>query len=231
STRNTRIERLWVEVGSQFARRWRGFFQRLKRLHKLDPDNPHHLWLLHYVFLDNINQDCREFQENWNNHPISGKGGDQTPADMRLLGELNYGRYSDDFENIHPEVLERYGNEGDCLADIDLAIAGDQDRHIRHEAIDVVENQCPFETEQATVIFCQALEDVTSSEIIPEHFGVAEAEWEERFYGETEKVKVGRKDVEIVLPFQVWWPRAVAWAQGLELMVRIQAAENGDMIA
>ncbi|KAK7000661.1 hypothetical protein R3P38DRAFT_3616554 [Favolaschia claudopus] len=32
STRNTRIERLWVEVGSQFARRWRGFFLRLERL-------------------------------------------------------------------------------------------------------------------------------------------------------------------------------------------------------
>jgi hypothetical protein len=26
STFNTRIERLWVEVGSQFARRWRAFF-------------------------------------------------------------------------------------------------------------------------------------------------------------------------------------------------------------
>ncbi|KIO01839.1 hypothetical protein M404DRAFT_149003 [Pisolithus tinctorius Marx 270] len=30
STRNCRIERLWVEVGSQFARRWRAFFARLE---------------------------------------------------------------------------------------------------------------------------------------------------------------------------------------------------------
>ncbi|KAJ7476047.1 hypothetical protein FB451DRAFT_1034397 [Mycena latifolia] len=129
STRNTRIERLWVEVGSQFARRWRGFFLRLERLHKFDPDNPHHLWLLHYLFLHEINKDCEEFQEQWNNHPISGKGNDQTPSvlsmlllilkaqenlqDMRLIGELKYGRYADNFGDIHPEVLERYGNEGE----------------------------------------------------------------------------------------------------------------------
>lgn len=31
---------------------------------------------------------------------------------MRLLGELKYGKYADNFENIHPEILERYGNEG-----------------------------------------------------------------------------------------------------------------------
>ncbi|KAJ6603888.1 hypothetical protein B0H10DRAFT_1656878, partial [Mycena sp. CBHHK59/15] len=67
-------------------------------------------------------------------------------------------------------------------------------------------------------IFHQALEEVKFAEIIPEHFGVAVAEWEEAFYGETENVKIGRKEVEIVLPFAVWWPRAVAWAQGLELM-------------
>ncbi|KAK6984404.1 hypothetical protein R3P38DRAFT_3332842 [Favolaschia claudopus] len=46
STHNTRIERLWVEVGSQFARRWRAFFYRLEALHGLDCRNLHHLWLI-----------------------------------------------------------------------------------------------------------------------------------------------------------------------------------------
>lgn len=32
STRNTRIERLWLEVGTQFARAWRAFFSRLEDL-------------------------------------------------------------------------------------------------------------------------------------------------------------------------------------------------------
>ena len=158
---------------------------------------------------------------------------------MRLVGEAKYGRYSDDFPNVHPEVLERYGDAGmysSQLAwnqvmnthipdDLDLAIAGDQDRHIRHEAIGVVENQCPFASAEATAIFSSALKDVQSAGIIPQHFGVAENEWEGSFYGETETVKVGRKEVQIALPFGIWWPRAVAWAQALEVMVNIQANE------
>lgn len=80
STFNTRIERLWVEVGSQFARSWRAFFLRLERLHHLDRKNPHHLWLLHRLFLDSINDDCRAFQEDWNTHPIAGEGHNKSPA-------------------------------------------------------------------------------------------------------------------------------------------------------
>ena len=72
STRNTRIERLWVEVGSQFARRWRAFFTRLGELHHLDRKVPTHLWLLHHLFLDEINADCAQFVEEWNAHPVSG---------------------------------------------------------------------------------------------------------------------------------------------------------------
>ena len=66
STHNTRIERLWVEVGTQFVRRWRAFFQRLERLHYLDPSKPEHLWLLHSCFLDEINLDAEQFSDDWN---------------------------------------------------------------------------------------------------------------------------------------------------------------------
>jgi hypothetical protein len=84
STHNTRIERLWVEVGSQFARRWRAFFYRLERLHRLDRSNKTHLWLLHYLFLNMINAECQVFQDTWNAHPISGVGHDQSP-DVRYF--------------------------------------------------------------------------------------------------------------------------------------------------
>ncbi|KAJ7458292.1 hypothetical protein B0H11DRAFT_1873258 [Mycena galericulata] len=225
STRNTRIERLWVEVGTQFARQWRGFFLRLERLHRFDPDNPHHLWLLHYLFLGELNEDCNQFQDEWNHHPISGKGENQTPADMRLVGELLYGKYADDFTNVHPDILLRYGQEDD----LDLVIAGDQDRHIRHEAIEVKQNQFPFNSEEAEDIFTDTLQTVHAAGIIPDQMGVAEAEWEDGMYTETEIVKVGRKDVEVILPFMIWWPRAVKWAQGLEILTKIQAVESGDI--
>ncbi|KAG1740937.1 hypothetical protein EDB19DRAFT_1828328 [Suillus lakei] len=81
STHNTRIERLWVEVGWQFARRWKGFFICLKRLHGLNRKNPHHLWLLHSLFLDLINVNCSAFIDEWNHHPISGVSTkNQSPA-------------------------------------------------------------------------------------------------------------------------------------------------------
>ena len=79
STHNTRIERLWVELGTQFVRRWRAFFYRLERLHGLDRKNLHHLWLLHDLFLNTINEDCEAFWEDWNSHPLLGEGHDQSP--------------------------------------------------------------------------------------------------------------------------------------------------------
>lgn len=82
---NTRIERLWVEVGRRFVRQWRAFFTRLERSHLLKRNNPHHWWLLHRLFLDQINDDCQSFCEEWNNHPISGPGEGKSPNVRTVL--------------------------------------------------------------------------------------------------------------------------------------------------
>jgi hypothetical protein len=79
STHNTRIERLWLEGGRHFARGWRAFFTRLERLHLLERDDPHHLWLLHSLFIQDIQEDCDEFCKHWNSHPLSGKGKNMSP--------------------------------------------------------------------------------------------------------------------------------------------------------
>lgn len=70
---------MWVEVGTQFAIRWRAFFTRLERIHRLAPGEDAHLWLLHALFLAEINADCCAFQRDWNHHPISGGAKDRTP--------------------------------------------------------------------------------------------------------------------------------------------------------
>ncbi|KII84219.1 hypothetical protein PLICRDRAFT_58020 [Plicaturopsis crispa FD-325 SS-3] len=109
STHNTRIERTWVEVGRHFGRPWRAFFTRLERAHRLDYKDPHHLWLLHQLFLQDINNDCRTFQDEWNVHPISGPDThDQSPNDLRLLGQTEHGLYKDDCEDVHPDVISQY---------------------------------------------------------------------------------------------------------------------------
>ena len=84
STHNTKIERLWPEVGSQFARQWRAFFLRLERLHGLKREDPTHIWLLQTLFLPLINEDCQKFVSTWNSHPISGHGHYQTPNVSKL---------------------------------------------------------------------------------------------------------------------------------------------------
>lgn len=133
STRNTRIERLWLEVGTQFARAWRAFFSRLEDLHSLDRTNPHHMWLLHLLFLDSINYDCNQFQQQWNAHPISRVGHNHSPQvngsnfipfismlhqlngfvqDMFFLSQLEHGMY-EDCRGVHPDLLNQfYGVKG-----------------------------------------------------------------------------------------------------------------------
>ena len=45
---------------------------RLERYHGLNPSDARHLWLLHLLFLEDINEDCETFQEDWNHKPSSG---------------------------------------------------------------------------------------------------------------------------------------------------------------
>ncbi|KAI6004527.1 hypothetical protein F5J12DRAFT_722334 [Pisolithus orientalis] len=74
STQNCHIEHLWVKVGSQFARCWCAFFAQLECVHMLDIENPLHIWLLHTLFLNDINHDYQVFWEEWNCHPMDGAG-------------------------------------------------------------------------------------------------------------------------------------------------------------
>ncbi|KAF8526688.1 hypothetical protein JB92DRAFT_2700233, partial [Gautieria morchelliformis] len=106
---DTRIERLWVEVGTQFAHRWRAFFTCLEHLHRLDCSNPTHLWLLHYLFLDLLNMDCLAFRKEWNVHPLAGPSlHGQSPSDLRFLGETRQGKPIDEMTGVHPDLLHRY---------------------------------------------------------------------------------------------------------------------------
>jgi hypothetical protein len=56
----------------------------------LNPQNATHLWLLHALFLDDINQDCADFQAEWNCHPIWGPDmNDKSPkVNSRLHSNL-----------------------------------------------------------------------------------------------------------------------------------------------
>jgi hypothetical protein len=60
SVHNIRIERLWFDFTSGVGAKWKIFFQDLEYQAGLDPELPGHIWLIHYLFLNALNQDmCR----------------------------------------------------------------------------------------------------------------------------------------------------------------------------
>ncbi|KAK7059428.1 hypothetical protein R3P38DRAFT_3522500 [Favolaschia claudopus] len=246
STRSTRIERLWVEVGTQFARRWRGFFTRLGRLHRLDRKNPAHLWLLHHLFLDELNADCEEFQEEWNHHPISGRmTGDQSPWDMRYMGQLTQGIYREDpldavdpLDGIHPDAINRYyGVDGRRLRRSrnqtgagTSELEADDDEDVEPSEQEQLENRIGADLAQdirhqpVKQQFLALLEDVLAEpELIPEEYGVLVEEWEEDSYPEVEVFRPGTKgkEISVVLPREEWYPRVVRWVKAVDLLSRV----------
>ena len=70
-------------------------------------------------------------------------------------------------------------------------------------------------------VFEKALTQVHKAGFIPSGFGVRNDEWEETAYPEFEALKIGRaKDIMISLPKLLWLPRAVLFAQALEVLAR-----------
>jgi hypothetical protein len=252
-----------VEVGSQFARAWRAFFKRLEQLHHLDRSNPTHLWLLHFLFLDTINEDCHDFQHHWNAKPIHSRQAQyRSPEvchtnlydtdivliidkDIFFLGQLEHGIYLDEYDNVHPELLNRYygvsqqaapGNVHQISAgytnssdDVDLEaivhdIAEGQKQHVRHDPVGLPDARNPFSNTDMQQVFEKVLRQVCEAKFIPSGLGVHKEEWEETTYPGFEYLKVGRtKELVIMLPIEVWLPRAMSFAQGLEVLTRTLA--------
>ncbi|KAJ6597751.1 hypothetical protein DFH09DRAFT_1304518 [Mycena vulgaris] len=254
STRNTRIERLWVEVGTQFARRWRAFFTRLGRIHGLDRKNPGHLWLLHRLFLTELNDDCHEFQDEWNLHPISGRmTSDQSPADLRFLGQTTEGIYRHDpLDGIHPDAISRYygvaeedsdPEEATAEEQLENQIEADLAQNIRHQPVKVARHHSPFEEHQSEDDFLDLLDALLAQPgMLPEDYGILEDEWEEEDYPEIEIIRPGTsgKEMVVILPRTEWFPRAARWAQALDLLTRClhelegagsdeESSNNGDL--
>ncbi|KAF8901080.1 hypothetical protein CPB84DRAFT_1680006, partial [Gymnopilus junonius] len=221
---NTHIERLWVEVGTHFARRWRAFFIRLERLHLLDVGNSTHLWLLHNLFLRSINKDCEDFKETWNNHPITHAGSPNVSSKAN-----RFGIYKDDCEDVHPKTIDEfYGadrkekapNASDDLTVEDLTskIHSGQNPQIRHEGVDVTPGSDPFPSPEIEEQFYNVLGNVIQSDVILAGFGLLQNEWEDGEYPSTEVLKISvqaRKEVEVELRNPLWYQRAVLWGQAL----------------
>ena len=71
SVHNQRIERLWRDVNRIVVSRFLNNFLYLENHNVFDPCNELHLYCLHFVYLDLINEALNEFCGEWNNHPLT----------------------------------------------------------------------------------------------------------------------------------------------------------------
>lgn len=92
STRNTRIERLWLTVGVHKIRFWRRLFQSMEDQNGLDIENDLHLWALHYIFVPRLNQELSAWIVGFNNHRHRSDRLERTmrtPQQMFIEGRLS----------------------------------------------------------------------------------------------------------------------------------------------
>jgi hypothetical protein len=53
---------------------------------------PSHLWLLHFLFIEPLNQDITDWANSWNNHKMQiPEQGTKSPADLRWFSMLQQG--------------------------------------------------------------------------------------------------------------------------------------------
>ncbi|KAF5309236.1 hypothetical protein D9619_012711 [Psilocybe cf. subviscida] len=193
---NTRIEQMWVELG-----------ERLENQHLLQRTNPEHRWLLQYLFLDLINEDCDNFCLEWNAHGISSAGG-RSPNEMVLLGKLEHGFYDDECHNLtEDEVYKFYGFEEsnsteneeeenglDMDEDEDFNEEFDPeqiiDSNIRYDAVPVPSSDCPLTTDGFT-LFQRGLQALKEGGDVPNGYGATEEELGDNGFDEHEDIVIG----------------------------------------
>jgi hypothetical protein len=110
-----------VDITAQIGASWVETFTDLEINHGLDINNTHHIWLLHHLFLQSLNQQLTFFAESWNQHRMQiRQGPNRSPADMFGFDMLVHGLRGDHLsdpaeENLTDEELEVYGVDWEAL--------------------------------------------------------------------------------------------------------------------
>ncbi|KAI0314680.1 hypothetical protein OF83DRAFT_1063417 [Amylostereum chailletii] len=120
---NTRIERLWYDITKDFGRKWKTFFLTLELHHGLNPSQPAHIWLLHFLFLPSINKDAHEWAEVWNTHTMElPDQARKSPRELFLFGMVREGARGvnhlvDPVDEDIEAGLDEYGVDWEVIED------------------------------------------------------------------------------------------------------------------
>ncbi|KIY61866.1 hypothetical protein CYLTODRAFT_362264 [Cylindrobasidium torrendii FP15055 ss-10] len=176
SIHNIRIERLWRDITLGFGAKWKIFFQYLEQHDGLDATHPHHIWLLHHLFLGMINSDAIVWAESWNRHPLSlRRQASQTPVELFVFGMMENGirgmdqilqvddddrtnltsaadidAYGIDWEDIEDSGLREHHRETNLADSEDAwnAFLTHRPEHFSH--VEVTSGECPFTVEEVS---------------------------------------------------------------------------------
>ena len=161
----------------------------------------------------------------------------------RKPGQTGAGHYDDDEDDEEPHNPEGYlSSSASSNDEIDTTssdstslhqgIAQDQDHHIRHPPVPVPKSRCPFQLDKTLQLFRRTLADVAQKGLVPQGYALRPSEWPSGGYGNEERMKLGRrgKQLKVVLPFDIWWQRAVRWAQGHEIMTTLLMIEAEELV-
>jgi hypothetical protein len=124
SVHNIRIERLWVDVAKGFVSKWADFFRDLEQHHGLNIELDSHIWLIHHLFLDLVNQDALEWAIAWNSHRMNlphGQRSGRSPIDQFFFGISTHGiRGFNAIDDAYEEDPEHYGVDWEDMDDDQL---------------------------------------------------------------------------------------------------------------
>ncbi|KAF8495404.1 hypothetical protein JB92DRAFT_2818209 [Gautieria morchelliformis] len=97
--------------------------------------------------------------------------------------------------------------------------------NVKHKPVRPPRHENPFDGQPEAIqaAFEAALVQVQTTGFLPEDFGVRSEEWDGA-YPDHKALQIGHKGKELVisLPAQIWYPRAVSWAQALYVMSKVQ---------
>ena len=134
----------------------------------------------------------------------------------------------DDEPDIHVDTVALHSDSRHAasLDELIRHIADGQDHSIRHDAVSVSPNMLPFKDETTFTLFVEVLSHLREASYTPPGLLVHDDEWGEEEYPITEVIAGGirgKKPIELDLPPDIWYPRAILWAQSLTAMRHVLA--------
>lgn len=114
SVHNQRIERLWRDSTEKAMIDYMNLFADLRNEEILNIEVDEQLWLIHFLFLDLINQSLERFLQSWNNHSLRTENFHLSPNQIEFFAKrdnnmfvppdniniLDTGTLLDDYDNF-----------------------------------------------------------------------------------------------------------------------------------